>query len=752
MSTSLAEAWLMMNPPPVGILDKLAAITDVPVKLTASIYLPQQSRLVLGREDGTIVIVPATQTVMLQLLYGNHQKFNEFPNHQVLSGHRGRVNCLLCPALSHSRYEKFHLLSGGVDFAVCLWDLYSGTLLHRFCVHAGEITQLLVPPENCSNRILKCICSVASDHSVTLLSLQERKCITLASRHLFPVVTIKWRPLDDFLIVGCSDGTVYVWQMETGHLDRVLHGMIAEEVLAACDENVNGEEGSNSGTNTDIGLANPAVHFFRGLKSRNLNAIRHATQRGIHQLQQLQGHGNADVSFLMKNRSSPLTIQGLRTNPKDAESHILFFDIEGLIFELHSEEYASLTTQQLEAQGLLFPSQTASKSQPSTNVPSTAAAPQTSAEGPKKITGFLQKVKQEAEKISNEVQSKIESFQKANEMPSDEDESVKKVVSKMEANHVMEVARLLLSLLHSWGLDPHLDKVCESQLGLLRPMVPVSFGILCKSGYMSLLMPTWQNNFGCEEYSLVSDSKKLGGVPAELVRLQKLTEMFTRRLHWELSTTITSNHMLALVAMSNTLMAMTAASFIPESERHKKLYRQALKSADTPWNKEGGKEELLNQHNSQIKQGWSLLSTHHCTLLPDKVEAIDKNAFKRPLVEMMAKRWQHHCMEIREAAQQILIGLLVYYFHYIININTYYQVSLHVWERKVENCWLKIGLSTFLFTHIPSQSIPSNKPRPTTQIMELPMETETIRVKEIRCKQKHLRVKKKILKRRKKKL
>lgn len=59
---------------------------------------------------------------------------------------------------------------------------------------------------------------------MTLLSLTERKCVVLASRHSFPVVTIKWRPLDDFMMVGCSDGAVYVWQMETGHLDRVLHG------------------------------------------------------------------------------------------------------------------------------------------------------------------------------------------------------------------------------------------------------------------------------------------------------------------------------------------------------------------------------------------------------------------------------------------------------------------------------------------------------------------------------------------------
>jgi WD repeat-containing protein 7 len=32
----------------------------------------------------------------------------------------------------------------------------------------------------------------------------------------------------------------------------------------------------------------------------------------------------------------------------DAESHILFFDIEGLIVELHSEEYAAMSPTTLE--------------------------------------------------------------------------------------------------------------------------------------------------------------------------------------------------------------------------------------------------------------------------------------------------------------------------------------------------------------------------------------------------------------------
>lgn len=86
--------------------------------------------------------------------------FLDWPPHQVLCGHSGRVNCLLYPHHTHSRYDKSHLLSGGIDFAVCLWDLYAGTLLHRFCVHAGEITQLLVPPNDTSVRNTNCIINV----------------------------------------------------------------------------------------------------------------------------------------------------------------------------------------------------------------------------------------------------------------------------------------------------------------------------------------------------------------------------------------------------------------------------------------------------------------------------------------------------------------------------------------------------------------------------------------------------------------
>ena len=50
---------------------------------------------------------------------------------------------------------------------------------------------------------------------------------------------------------------------------------------------------------------------------------------------------------------------------------------------------------------------------------------------------------------------------------------------------------------------------------------------------------------------------------------------------------------------------------------------------------------------AQIKQGWSLLATLHCVLLPDKIATQGgSKTFKRPQVEMMARRWQHQCLEV----------------------------------------------------------------------------------------------------------
>lgn len=135
---------------------------------------------------------------------------------------------------------------------------------------------------------------------------------------------------------------------------------------------------------------------------------------------------------------------------------------------------------------------------------------------------------------------------------------------------------------------------------------------------MSLLLPTWQNDLNLPSGLPLEASK----TPIEM-RHEYLTRLFTHRLHWELSTTLTSNHLLAMVSMSNTLMSMTMATFIPEQERNKRLQRQSTRVSASWTNEEH--EEMYTQQQAQIKQGWSLLSTHHCFLLPDKIDALGKS-------------------------------------------------------------------------------------------------------------------------------
>ena len=573
--------------------------------------------------------MPATQTIMLHLLSGKHQKFTNWPQHQLLLGHSGRVNCLLYPNNEHPRYDVSHLVSGSVDFSVCLWDIYTGTLLHRFCSHSGEITNLYVPPASCSPRIQQCICSVASDHSVTLLSLKEKRCVMLASRHVFPVQTIKWRPLDDFLLVGCQDGTTYVWQMETGHLDRVVHGHIAEDILSACDEHaVTVNVGENVG-------ANAALHFFRGLRHRNLAAIKLAANAGI---QQIQGPKSAQDAIQDKSRAFPLVVNGFRTNPKDAESHILFFDVEALVTQLLTEEYSQMSPNTMEVQGFTnqkeydkawaltkpaspdtarkiagFLNMVKDRADEKINNLSSTASPETQ----RRLTGIMSKVKEGAEKAKSEMEMAKKEIEKRagayDNMAANgrKDDSIRPASLHLEINLTLEIGQVMLSLLHAWGLDKDLDKVAISKLGLLRPKVPVSYGLMSKGGVMSLMLPTWQ-------------PKSPSAIDIDF---------FTAMGHWELSHTTTTNHLLSVIAITNTLVSVSNASFIPEQERKRKLVRQATHGAMEIQDGSG-----FSHHQEQISKGWQLLSTLHCSLLPGKLRHLGSKSYKKPNVEQLAIR------------------------------------------------------------------------------------------------------------------
>lgn len=109
-----------------------------------------------------------------------------WPPHRTLRGHRNKVTCVLYPYQISPRYDQRSLVSGGVDFSVIVWDIFTGEMKHIFCVHGGEITQLIVPPENCSVRPLTlCVASFCIHFSC--LSSLSLTALFFSSHYFFSV-------------------------------------------------------------------------------------------------------------------------------------------------------------------------------------------------------------------------------------------------------------------------------------------------------------------------------------------------------------------------------------------------------------------------------------------------------------------------------------------------------------------------------------------------------------------------------------
>ncbi|XP_060746580.1 WD repeat-containing protein 7 isoform X2 [Tachysurus vachellii] len=612
---SLQEAFDKLTPLPAGIIDQLSMLpgSEEPIKVTASVYIPSQGRLVCGREDGSIVLVPATQTAIVQLLQGEHMLRRGWPPHRTLRGHRNKVTCLLYPHQVSPRYDQRSLVSGGVDFSVIVWDIFTGEMKHIFCVHGGEITQLLVPPENCSTRVQHCVCSVASDHSVGLLSLRERKCIMLASRHLFPIQVIKWRPCDDYLVVGCSDGSVYVWQMDTGALDRCVMGITAVEILNACDEAVP--------ASVD-GLNHSAVNLKQAMTRRSLAALKNMAQHKLHTLAtNLLAADNADKGNLPKYSHNALVVQAMKTNTTDPDMHVLFFDVEAVIIQLLTEE--------------------AQRPNPMLVSPETL---QKTPGGADKGGSFL------ANKIFKQVKETIKENIKEHLLDEDEDEEEEarrreeksKSLSLLEYNLTMDTAKLFMSCLHAWGLNSMLDEVCVSRLGMLRPHTPISFGLISRGGHMSLMLPTFKD-------SLLRQLVRAVGPEGRKLSVSEVVGKGT----YGVSRAVTTQHLLSVISLANTLMSMTNATFVGEHMKKAPARPPRPGAPESP--KKTPPQVSTPAMQSQIKQGWSQLAAMHCVMLPDLL-GLDK--FRPPLLEMLARRWQDRCLEVREAAQALLLAEL----------------------------------------------------------------------------------------------
>ncbi|CAM9416244.1 unnamed protein product [Lampetra fluviatilis] len=441
---------------------------------TALVYAVPHGLLACGYSDGHILVYPAAAMALTHFLEGARDIGPEctlgllcfpptgcldLPGHYTLQGHGGAVSCLLYPHEAARRYDSRWLISGAADFSVRLWDVLSQELLCAFHPHAGSVTQLLLPPDNCHETVLRCVCSVASDHSVALLSLTERRPLLLASRHAFPVQAVRWRAADDLLLVCCSDGSLYVWQMDSGVLDRCVVGLAAEEILSLCDD----RDPAGGYVALEPGGPWGGLHKYPRLRSfKTLLAHRHAVQPPSLEV------ADKDLLSTPAKLLQAFTFQAVTPSVCDLAIHLIFFDMQALVSLLAIEE--------------------ALPGKPSLPLKFEASAK------PRKHSRLLKRG------ASETILHLCENFKLSGDKEERDDRAKQHQHSAEPLTKVDDQcklmaeahARLFMSCLHRWGLDPELDKLCTGRLGLLRPQMAVSFVLLSQCGHaMAVALPGW---------------------------------------------------------------------------------------------------------------------------------------------------------------------------------------------------------------------------------------------------------------------
>lgn len=177
--------------------------------------------LAIGYDTGKICIVPLSLALLHLNDISSHLE-NRDDVHVFKKTHHSAVTCMLVPG--HHVSDQQYLISGGADGVVKIWNLVDGKYVASCAVHSTPIVSFIEPVEQKDTRIRGCIVSVAEDNSVALISVDSMSCLFIFPGYPHPLTAIQWRTTEDYLVLGYSDDSAFVWQMQTAHLDRELYG------------------------------------------------------------------------------------------------------------------------------------------------------------------------------------------------------------------------------------------------------------------------------------------------------------------------------------------------------------------------------------------------------------------------------------------------------------------------------------------------------------------------------------------------
>ncbi|XP_053128749.1 WD repeat-containing protein 72 isoform X2 [Hemicordylus capensis] len=468
-----------------------ADVGDGSATIWSSVYIPSCDRLVCGCEDGQILVVLVLPTAKARLLAGGSSPGDALP-HGVLRGHSSSVTALLYLHGQSTRFDRSWLVSGSQDSCVIWWDLFTGEILHQFSLQAGPITDLLLSSENYRFQSQRVVCCLCGDHSVALLHLQERSCLLHARSHPFPVETLRWRPLEDLLVVGCEDGSAYIWDVETGTLERHETGERAKAVLACCED---------SSADSLLPALEGDLRQRRTLGSQSSSSHKVAAQTyssPTHREKASRCKTTVPCAFPLQpaavcHAQRPFALLPVKT--RRGCFHVLFFDPARLAEVLHSSPLNGLK-----------PSSSCHSSSTLKRAKSTAEK-RTLVLKRSRTSGSLSPWNGQVAAAGGEQAFGAGSLEpgaagiKRLKKPKSSKKIRRQPSGKVNVDFATDTAKLLLSCLLPWGVDRESDSLYTRHFDILPLLQPVSFGLVSKEKHLSLWLPGWSqaNPAGAEQ-------------------------------------------------------------------------------------------------------------------------------------------------------------------------------------------------------------------------------------------------------------
>ncbi|XP_072004293.1 WD repeat-containing protein 72 isoform X3 [Engystomops pustulosus] len=467
-----------------GIIDHLCTPDDgvAFATVTASLYIPSLDKLVCGCEDGSIVITFALHAARARLLQDHPLLRGSLP-HKIFAGHDSSVTSLLYPHGRSEKYDPSWLISGDQNSSIIWRDVFTGEIFHRFTLQSGAILKLLVPPNDYKVKLFQSIYCLCSDNSVALLNLQERACFFHARKHLFPVKSLKWHPVEEVLVVGCEDGSVYVWEIESGTLERHETGEMAKAILTACDDFA--IEVNDSVFNTAQETQRHSRTTFKSSNSHKLGALSHSL---LHP--EKPSNKGIDFSYF----SSPFTVMPVRST-YNISLHLLLFDLEKVLELLQCSQANGLkSANSFHSYDALKTAKSSSEKRPLTLKRNKTAGSLYQMDGQVSESTTKENISRLLEESSGIKRHKKFKSTKKNKGQS---------AGKIDVNMVTDAAKLLLSCLLPWGIDKELDNFCIRHLDILKLQGSVTFGVISGIDHLCLMLPGWNqiNHDMTEEHS-----------------------------------------------------------------------------------------------------------------------------------------------------------------------------------------------------------------------------------------------------------